>query len=91
MDCSYSIKINGKEVTLVTDVPIDEIRDINDLEKLLRTQPKKVLESLIEQLQSVNSVEDIKLDDINENSVGLYSPADLINSISSGIGKDKRS
>lgn len=81
MKCKYSIKINGEDITLLSDVSNDNVKDINDLERLLKTQSPDVLSKIKNALKSVNVVEELDLGDINENSVGLYSPADLINSI----------
>ena len=42
MKCKYSLKINGKTVTLLSDVP-ENIKDINDLERLLKNPTLKQL------------------------------------------------
>lgn len=80
MKCKYSLKINGKTVTLLSDVS-ENIKDINDLERLLRIQSPEILSEIKEALKSVNVIEELDLTNIDENSVGLYSPSDLINSI----------
>ena len=80
MKCKYSLKINGKTVTLLSDVS-ENINDINDLERLLKIQSPEILSEIKEALKSVNVIEELDLTNIDENSVGLYSPSDLINSI----------
>lgn len=82
MSCSFSINVGGKTFTVLSDIPEGTIKDVLDLERLLKNQPVEVLKKLKKQLQSIDSVQEIDLEDINENSVGLYSPIDLINSVS---------
>ena len=85
MNCTYSININGKTLTVLENVT-EDIKDITDLERLLKKQssPEK-LKEIRDALREVDKIEELRLDDINENSIGLYSPADLINNLSKNM------
>ena len=87
MACKYSVKINGQEYQLFEGIEEGKIKDIDDLKEYLRsvdiTQLKKIKQAMADSTQ-LNSI-DIK--DINENSVGLFSPTDLINTVADGVAE----
>lgn len=81
MACAYSIQINGQKYKLFEGVEEGKIKDIDDLKEYLRsvdvTQLKKIKDAMV----SSDQLSTINLKDINENSVGLFDPTDLINTI----------
>jgi hypothetical protein len=85
MACTYSIQINGQKYKLFESVEEGKIKDIDDLKEYLKsvdvTQLKKIKEAMI----SSDQLDNINLKDINENSVGLFSPTDLINAVADGV------
>jgi hypothetical protein len=81
MACSYTININGDKVTLLSDVPVGEIQSINDLERLLNEQSFSTLQELQKQISTISEIEQLDIDYMNENSVGFYSPTDLLHAL----------
>lgn len=76
MDCDIILNVGGKKYNLgSTDKPI---KDINEIKKLLSGRSLDELKEVLETLPKFDSIENIELTNINENSVGLFSPAELI-------------
>ena len=76
MDCEIILNVGGKKYNLgKVEKPIT---DINEIKKLLSGRSLDELKSIIEMLPQFDSIENIELTNISENSVGLYSPAELI-------------
>ena len=84
MKCSYSININGEKHVILEDVEQD-VKDINDLERLLKRQSPESLKKVKALLNSTSVITELRLDDINESAIGVYSPAELINQVASSI------
>jgi hypothetical protein len=76
MSCEIILNVGGKKYNLGSvEKPVT---DINEIKKLLSGRSLDELKSIMEMLPQFDSIENIELTNINENSVGLYSPAELI-------------
>lgn len=87
MACTYSVKINGQEYKLFEGVEEGRIKDIDDLKEYLKSVDLTQLKKIKEAMASSNQLGNIDLKDINENSVGLFSPTDLINTVADGVAE----
>lgn len=86
MSCKISININGVEVEIGTsDKPIT---DITQLENLLKNSDLKDLTEILSQMKKINSISEVDLMDINENSLGTQTPRDIFKSITVKSIKD---
>jgi hypothetical protein len=85
MACNYTIKIGNESYTILKGIEEGKIKDIDDLKNYLRTIDLKTLIQIKASSATSDTIQDIDLSDINENSVGLFSPADLFKEVSSNI------
>lgn len=83
MKCSYSININGKKVEIfsVEGNRIDSYEKlVSEIRKQAFKDPEK-FEEILRLLSEANTFENITADNINDNSVGFYTPAELLNNL----------
>lgn len=93
MNCEYSITINGKKKILFTldgkDIRIDSYdKLISELRRQSLKNPE-YFEKLLSELKEVSKFDEVHIDDINENSVGFYNPADLISDLAKNNTEQK--
>lgn len=81
MLCEYQINIEGKVFKLFsTDNEIDTLDKLKkEIEKSISSENSDYYNSILEQLSTINDLPELNLNDINENSVGTYTPTELIN------------
>lgn len=82
MACNYSIQIGDKSYDILQGVENGKIQDIDDLKQYLRTVDINKLKEIKTALEKNNAIGDLDLKDMNENAVGLFSPAALLKSVS---------
>lgn len=82
MECTYSVNINGEKIELFSsDIQIDSYEKlVSEIRKQAFKDPSKFKE-ILKIVSEANSFENITVDNINDNSVGFYSPAELINNL----------
>lgn len=87
MNCKYSITVSGKKYIL-----FESDEELNSLKKLKTAFRKNLdkdnletIRQLRENLVNLENIPEINLNDINENSVGVYTPAELISEISTNV------
>lgn len=83
MSCKYYIKIGGENHTL-----FESSSDVTSLaefksafKRYLREKNISDIGNLVDKLKSFSNFTKVELDDINENSVGVFTPADLISNL----------
>lgn len=81
MSCEILAIVNGKSYVIGTSDT--EITDLASLEKLLRDKNPKELKEILKQIPQIDSIETIDLNDIKENSLGVFTPRDILSGISS--------
>lgn len=84
MSCEYSINLNGNKKILFTleGEPIDNYEKLVAEVRKQSSKNPQYFKEILEELNKVSRFEEVNIDDINENSVGFYSPTDLISDIS---------
>lgn len=84
MECTYSINIDGKEHVLfkLDGTPIESYEQlVSEIKRQATKNPGK-FQTILEALSQTSRFEDLSTDNINDNSVGFYSPAELLNNLS---------
>lgn len=84
MLCEYQIKIDGKVFKLFSSGnDIDTLDKLKkEIERSINSENSEHYNNILETLSQIENLPELNLDDINENSVGTYTPTELINEFS---------
>lgn len=83
MGCEITLSVNRNGITekIYLGTSENPISSFNDIKKLLDKLDKSELEAIFDTIPSIQQVEDLNIADISENSVGVFTPAELAEDI----------
>lgn len=83
MSCRITLKINqaGTQREIYIGESPNPVKSFADIKKLLNKLTAEELDVIMEALPNIEEIDDINIADISENSVGVFTPAELISSM----------